>query len=139
MDEMDEIVQDFLVECHEMLDHLDESFVMLEENPSDTVVLSSIFRVLHTIKGTCSFLAFTNLEHVAHKGENLLSPLRDAKLVLDTEMEDEQRELTALDTRLVPERDGVGGRRVQPAARHAEHHRHWLGALHVQRGDARPA
>lgn len=85
---MDEIVQDFLVECYEMLDQLDESFVLLEENPADSVVLGSIFRVLHTIKGTCSFLGFTNLEHVSHKGENLLSLLRDAKLALDTEITD---------------------------------------------------
>jgi two-component system chemotaxis sensor kinase CheA len=85
---MEEIVQDFLVECYEMLDQLDESFVMLEENPADSVVLGSIFRVLHTIKGTCSFLGFTNLEHVSHKGENLLSLLRDAKLALDTEITD---------------------------------------------------
>jgi two-component system, chemotaxis family, sensor kinase CheA len=85
---MEEIVQDFLVECYEMLDQLDESFVMLEENPADSVVLGSIFRVLHTIKGTCSFLGFSNLEHVSHKGENLLSLLRDAKLALDTEITD---------------------------------------------------
>ncbi|MFN3218194.1 MAG: chemotaxis protein CheA [Acidimicrobiales bacterium] len=85
---MEEIVQDFLVECYEMLDQLDESFVMLEENPADSIVLGSIFRVLHTIKGTCSFLGFSNLEHVSHKGENLLSLLRDAKLALDTEITD---------------------------------------------------
>ena len=83
-----EITQDFLIESYEMLDTLDESFVALEEDPSDTVVLGSIFRVMHTIKGTCGFLGFNELEELAHKGENLLSLLREGEKQLDTDVTD---------------------------------------------------
>ncbi len=88
MEDIDELLQEFLVESHELLDTLDESFVLLEENPSDSVVLGSIFRVMHTIKGTCGFLGFNNLEGLAHKAENLLSLLRDGSLSLSTAMTD---------------------------------------------------
>jgi two-component system chemotaxis sensor kinase CheA len=83
-----EIIQEFLVESHEMLDTLDESFVVLEDDPTDFETLGSIFRVMHTIKGTCGFLGFENLESLAHKGENLLSQLRDGVRVLDTHTTD---------------------------------------------------
>ncbi|MEZ5408120.1 MAG: chemotaxis protein CheW [Acidimicrobiales bacterium] len=88
MEDIDELLQEFLVESHELLDTLDESFVLLEENPSDSVVLGSIFRVMHTIKGTCGFLGFNHLEGLAHKAENLLSLLRDGSLSLTTAMTD---------------------------------------------------
>ncbi len=85
---MDEIVNEFLVESHEMLDDIDQSLVLLEERPDDTAVLEAIFRGLHTIKGTCSFLGFERLEKVAHAGENLLSLLRDGELVLNASIAD---------------------------------------------------
>ena len=88
MEDIDELLQEFLVESHELLDTLDESFVLLEENPGDSVVLGSIFRVMHTIKGTCGFLGFHHLEGLAHKAENLLSLLRDGSLSLTTAMTD---------------------------------------------------
>ncbi len=88
MEDIDELLQEFLVESHELLDTLDESFVLLEENPTDSVVLGSIFRVMHTIKGTCGFLGFNHLEGLAHKAENLLSLLRDGSLSLSTAMTD---------------------------------------------------
>lgn len=77
---MDEIIKEFLTESLEGLDQLDNKFVMLEQNPEDRDTLASIFRTIHTVKGTCGFLGFGHLEKVAHAGENLLSLLRDGKL-----------------------------------------------------------
>ena len=77
MDEMDEIVQEFLVESHENLDQLDRDLVALEQQPDSRDLLSSIFRTIHTIKGTSGFLAFGRLERLTHAGESLLSRLRD--------------------------------------------------------------
>lgn len=80
MDEIDEIVQEFLVESHENLDQLDRDLVALEREPDSRELLGSIFRTIHTIKGTSGFLAFGNLEAVTHVGENLLARLRDGKM-----------------------------------------------------------
>ncbi len=80
---MDDIIKEFLVESYENLDRLDVEFVELEKNPGDRELLSSIFRVIHTIKGTCGFLDFHHLEKVTHAGESLLSQLRDGQLTLD--------------------------------------------------------
>lgn len=86
MSEIDEVVKEFLVECHESLDQLDSDFLALEENPEDRDRLASIFRTVHTIKGTSGFLAFPKLERVTHVGENLLVPLRDGEIQLTHEM-----------------------------------------------------
>ena len=79
---MDEIVQEFLVESHENLDQLDSDLLALEQEPGSRALLGSIFRTIHTIKGTSGFLAFNRLEEVAHVGENMLSRLRDGALAL---------------------------------------------------------
>jgi len=79
---LDDIVEEFLVESHENLDQLDQDLVALEQDPRSRDRLSSIFRTIHTIKGTSGFLAFNRLEEVAHVGENLLSRLRDGALDL---------------------------------------------------------
>ncbi|MEV0566093.1 Hpt domain-containing protein, partial [Dactylosporangium sp. NPDC050588] len=76
-DELGDIVQEFLVESHENLDQLDRDLVALEAAPGSRELLSSIFRTIHTIKGTSGFLAFNRLEKVTHVGESLLSRLRD--------------------------------------------------------------
>ena len=86
MDDMHEIIQEFLAESLENLDQLDNEFVILEENPGDREVLASIFRTIHSIKGTCGFLGFARLEKVTHVGEDLLGLLRDGKLQLSTDM-----------------------------------------------------
>jgi len=83
--DLDDIVKEFLVESYENLDRLDRELVALEKNPSSRETLASIFRTIHTIKGTCGFLGFGKLESVAHVGENLLSRLRDGHLSLDAE------------------------------------------------------
>src|SRR5271163_3600765 len=81
-----DIVQDFLVESYENLDRLDRELVGLEKNPQDRDALGSVFRTIHTIKGTCGFLGFDKLEKVAHVGENLLTRLRDGQLTLNPEI-----------------------------------------------------
>ncbi|QPJ63929.1 MAG: histidine kinase [Candidatus Nitrohelix vancouverensis] len=83
MDEMDAIISEFLVESYENLDQLDLDLVELEKNPTETSILASIFRTIHTIKGTCGFLGFSKLESIAHVGENLLSKLRDGAIALN--------------------------------------------------------
>ncbi len=82
VDGLDDIVEEFLVESHENLDQLDQDLVALEQDPNSRERLSSIFRTIHTIKGTSGFLAFNRLEEIAHVGENLLSRLRDGALEL---------------------------------------------------------
>jgi two-component system chemotaxis sensor kinase CheA len=86
LDDMDEVVKEFLVESHENLDQLDRDLVALEKDPDDRDTLASVFRTIHTIKGTCGFLGFGRLEAVAHAGESLLSKLRDGELRLDAEI-----------------------------------------------------
>src|ERR1700738_2135635 len=81
-----DIVQDFLVESYENLDRLDRELVGLEKNPHDRDALGSVFPTIHTIKGTCGFLGFPQLEKVAHVGENLLTRLRDGQLTLNPEL-----------------------------------------------------
>ncbi|WP_407344541.1 chemotaxis protein CheA [Pengzhenrongella phosphoraccumulans] len=83
MDDMDEIVREFLVESYENLDQLDQDLVALEGAPGSRELLSSIFRTIHTIKGTSGFLAFGLLEKVTHAGENLLVQLREGKRAMD--------------------------------------------------------
>jgi two-component system chemotaxis sensor kinase CheA len=82
VDGLDDIVEEFLVESHENLDQLDTDLVALEQEPDSRERLSSIFRTIHTIKGTSGFLAFNRLEEVTHVGENMLSRLRDGELEL---------------------------------------------------------
>ncbi len=86
MDGLDEIVDEFLVESHENLDQLDRDLVELERDPSSRGLLSSVFRTLHTIKGTSGFLAFGTLESVTHVGESLLSRLREGQMTLDPQV-----------------------------------------------------
>ena len=86
MEGMEEIVQEFLIESHENLDQLDQDLLALERDPNSRELLSSIFRTLHTIKGTSGFLALHTLESVAHAGESLLSKLRDGEMELNNEI-----------------------------------------------------
>ncbi len=86
MGEMDDVVSEFLVESYENLDRLDTDLLALESNPNAREMLASIFRTIHTIKGTCGFLGFGRLEKLTHVGENLLSLLRDGKLAMNAEI-----------------------------------------------------
>ena len=84
MDDDAEIVAEFLVESHENLDRLDRDLVELEQQPDSKELLSSIFRTIHTIKGTSGFLALDRLEALTHVGENLLARLRDGRMTMTT-------------------------------------------------------
>ena len=84
---MDEsIVNEFLVESHESLSQIEGDLVALEREAFDPKRLASVFRTVHTIKGTCGFFGFTKLESVAHAGENLLSQLRNGELQLNPDI-----------------------------------------------------
>lgn len=85
MNSQSEIVRDFLAESLENLEELDRELLRLEKDPDCTESLSSVFRTIHTIKGTSSFLGFSNLESLTHEGENLLSRVREGQLHLDQE------------------------------------------------------
>ncbi len=74
---MDDLIADFLTETNESLGQLDNELVKLEQNPDDKNILSSIFRVMHTIKGTCGFLGLPRLASVAHASENVLGKIRE--------------------------------------------------------------
>ncbi len=82
------IVQDFLVESYENLDRLDLDLLALEKDPQDHETISSIFRTIHTIKGTCGFFGFSRLESLSHAGESLLSLLRTGDLRLSPAITD---------------------------------------------------
>jgi two-component system, chemotaxis family, sensor kinase CheA len=82
MSDMDEIIREFLVESSEGLDQMDRDLVELEKDPDCQEKIASVFRAIHTIKGTSGVLGFLRLEALAHAGENLLSRLRDRKLRL---------------------------------------------------------
>jgi two-component system chemotaxis sensor kinase CheA len=122
--EFDNIIQEFLVESYENLDQLDRDLVALEQNPQDRARLASIFRTIHTIKGTCGFFGFSKLESVAHVGENLLSKLRDGVLLLNPEitsallaMVDAVREMLSNIERTSQEGDGDYSRLVETLSR----------------------
>ena len=82
---MDELITEFLTETSESLAVLDVALVKLEQSPSDPELLSNIFRLVHTIKGTCGFIGLPRLEKVAHAGENLLGKVRDGALTATPE------------------------------------------------------
>ena len=77
---MDDLLSEFLTETNESLAELDVELVRLEQNPNDKELLGNIFRLMHTIKGTCGFLGLPRLESVAHAGENVLGKVRDGEL-----------------------------------------------------------
>jgi two-component system, chemotaxis family, sensor kinase CheA len=86
MSDVDGLLKDFLEESYENLDQADQDFVVLERNPSDTETLASIFRTVHTIKGSCGFLGFGRLEKLAHTGENLLGLLREGEMAINADI-----------------------------------------------------
>jgi len=77
---MDDLLSEFITETSESLMVLDSELVKFEQDPNDTDILSNIFRLMHTIKGTCGFLGLPRLEKVAHAGENVLGKFREGTL-----------------------------------------------------------
>jgi len=85
---MDEAVQAFLLESHENLQQMEKELVLLEQRPEDRELIASIFRTVHTVKGTCGFFAFSRLETLSHAGESLLSRLRGGEIKVTPEIAD---------------------------------------------------
>ncbi len=77
---MDDLLNEFLTETGEAIDVVDVELVKLEQDPNNKEVLDNIFRLVHTIKGTCGFLGLPRLESVAHSSENVLGKFRDGEL-----------------------------------------------------------
>jgi two-component system, chemotaxis family, sensor kinase CheA len=75
-----EIIQEFLAESRENMDQMERDLMAWEKQPTGREMLDQIFRAVHTLKGTCGFLGFTNLETVAHEAENLLVCIRDGQV-----------------------------------------------------------
>ncbi len=86
--DMKEIVESFIVETKEILDKLDVDLVEMEKRPDDNELLNSVFRHLHTIKGTSSFLGLDKLTGVTHKGEDILNKLRRGEARLNSTIMD---------------------------------------------------
>ncbi len=80
---MDDLIGEFITETSESLSTLDLELVKLEQNPDNSEILGNIFRLVHTIKGTCGFLGLPRLESVAHAGENVLGKVRDKQIVVN--------------------------------------------------------
>jgi two-component system chemotaxis sensor kinase CheA len=74
---MDDIIREFLTETTENMTEMDNLLVSLEQKPDDTELITQIFRILHTIKGTCGFIGLSRLEKLAHKSEDLLGLFRE--------------------------------------------------------------
>ncbi|MFZ1923697.1 MAG: hybrid sensor histidine kinase/response regulator [Xanthobacteraceae bacterium] len=115
---MDELLRDFLTETGESLDRVDAELVRFEQDPNNTAILTNIFRLVHTIKGTCGFLGLSRLERLTHAAESLMGKFRDGmpvtgdavSLILATidrikgildELEDKQQESEGDDTHLI--------------------------------------
>lgn len=82
LDEIREIIEDFLVEADELVHSLDNNFVKLESSPEDLNLLNEIFRAVHTIKGTSSFLGFEQVTTLTHRMEDILNKLRKSEMVV---------------------------------------------------------
>jgi two-component system chemotaxis sensor kinase CheA len=76
-DFMDDLLREFLTETSESLDTVDNQLVRFEQDPNNAKILDNIFRLVHTIKGTCGFLGLPRLEALAHAGETLMGKFRD--------------------------------------------------------------
>ena len=88
MEDIQEILEDFLVEAFELIEQLDQNLVELESNPDDLELLNSIFRVAHTIKGSSSFLNFDILTGLTHHMEDVLNKARHGELKLTHDVMD---------------------------------------------------
>src|SRR6202453_2128276 len=76
-DFMDDLLREFLTETSESLDTVDNQLVKFEQDPNNARILDNIFRLVHTIQGTCGFLGLPRLEALAHAGETLMGKFRD--------------------------------------------------------------
>ncbi|MDB5628890.1 MAG: cheA, partial [Tardiphaga sp.] len=74
---MDDLLTEFLTETSESLDTVDNELVRFEQEPNNAKILGNIFRLVHTIKGTCGFIGLPRLEALTHAAETLMGKFRD--------------------------------------------------------------
>jgi len=145
---MDDLLREFVTETHESLDVVDVELVRFEQDPNNAKILGNVFRLVHTIKGTCGFLGLPRLEALAHAAETLMGKFRDGqpatseavtlvlatidriKRILDT-LEREQREPEGADEDLIGELDRMA-ERLPPAAAITEEPQYTVGKLTPQ-------
>ncbi len=130
---MDDLLREFVTETHESLDVVDVELVRFEQDPNNAKILDNIFRLVHTIKGTCGFLNLPRLEALAHAAETLMGKFRDGlpntneavtlilatidriKQILDL-LDREQREPEGADEDLIAELQQMANRVASSAA-----------------------
>jgi len=137
---MDDLLREFVTETNESLDVVDVELVRFEQDPNNAKILDNIFRLVHTIKGTCGFLGLPRLEALAHAAETLMGKFRDGapasseavtlilatidriKIILES-LESDQREPEGADDDLISSLEGmvdrisVGG--AKPESEHS--------------------
>src|SRR5471030_1767866 len=128
---MDDLLREFVTETNESLDVVDVELVRFEQDPNNAKILDNIFRLVHTIKGTCGFLNLPRLEALAHAAETLMGKFRDGvpvtgdavTLVLSTldrlkdilsELERHQREPEGADADLIHALEDMSQKRAAP-------------------------
>ena len=129
---MDDLLREFVTETNESLDVVDVELVRFEQDPNNAKILANVFRLVHTIKGTCGFLGLPRLEALAHAAETLMGKFRDGlpatndavTLILTTidrikqileSLEREQREPDGADDDLISDLEGMV-ERLAPAS-----------------------
>ena len=133
---MDDLLREFVTETNESLDVVDVELVRFEQDPNNAKILDNVFRLVHTIKGTCGFLALPRLEALAHAAETLMGKFRDGvpatndavtlilttidriKQILET-LEREQREPEGTDNDLISDLERMVERVAPSTARAA--------------------
>ena len=133
---MDDLLREFVTETNESLDVVDVELVRFEQDPNNAKILDNIFRLVHTIKGTCGFIGLPRLEALAHAAETLMGKFRDGlpatndavtlilatidriKAILDS-LEREQREPEGDDADLIADLERMVERIAAPAASQA--------------------
>ena len=124
---MDDLLREFVTETNESLDVVDVELVRFEQDPNNAKILDNIFRLVHTIKGTCGFLGLPRLEALAHAAETLMGKFRDGapasseavtlilatidriKIILES-LESDQREPDGADDDLITSLEGMADR-----------------------------
>ncbi len=82
---MDDLISEFIAETNESLGLIDNDLITLEQDPNNSEIIGNIFRLMHTIKGTCGFLGLGRLEKLAHHAENVMGRFRDGDLEVKEE------------------------------------------------------
>src|SRR5665213_4403518 len=83
---MDDLLREFVTETNESLDVVDVELVRFEQEPNNAKILDNVFRLVHTIKGTCGFLALPRLEALAHAAEEVLGRIREGELEISPDV-----------------------------------------------------